>query len=97
MEGAARGRGGRNGFGLPGACSGRGCPLRAVLAVLLLLPVPLLGAAPAAAAAPVCPVEIVGPDAIVRACVDPSRPGCPVYTERWGKEGEPMGEACVLP
>jgi hypothetical protein len=47
--------------------------------------------------APFCFLEIVGPDLILRSCLDPANPDCLVYTERWGKEGEYMGKTCTFP
>lgn len=49
------------------------------------------------AAWPYCFVEIVGPDLVLRSCLDPGDPDCLVYTERWGKEGEYMGKSCSFP
>lgn len=71
--------------------------MRALPALLLL--VPLVAAAPPAAALPTafCFFEVLGPDLHVKYCADPADPKCLVYADRWGKEGEYQGRTCIVP
>ena len=71
--------------------------MRALLVLLLLLP--LAVATPPAAALPAeaCFFEILGPDVHVKYCADPANPKCLVYADRWGKEGEYLGRTCLVP
>lgn len=68
--------------------------MRVLLPLLLLAP--LLAMLPAVAAT-LCAPDILGPDLVLRICVDPGHPDCLVYADRWGHEGEYQGRSCMVP
>lgn len=67
--------------------------MRARLALVLLLVLPVAAPLPAEA----CFFEILGPDVHVKYCADPANLKCLVYADRWGKEGEYLGRTCLVP